>query len=223
MPMRYSNANFSKGEISEELVARVDVATYSTALRRANNVIVLKYGGVAKRPGTRVVAEVYADQGVRLLPFQFSMTQTYVLEMGQGYMRAAALGGLVVEDKLSVEAVTRLFSTEIRQSHHGYSQGDQVYFEGVLGCDWLNGCIARVIDITSPHTYTIDIDSRDLDPFIGDTGGTVRSVASPPPPQPPVVPPPAADPPPPEVGGGGYYDDGGGGGGGFRDIRTQEL
>jgi hypothetical protein len=61
MAMRTGQPNFSKGEISEDLLARVDVAAYQVGLRRARNVTILKYGGVTKRPGTRLVAQVYAD------------------------------------------------------------------------------------------------------------------------------------------------------------------
>src|SRR4051812_42441640 len=125
MAFRTGSANFSKGEIAEELIGRVDVAAYQTALRRARNVVILKYGGVTKRPGTRLVAEVYADQGVRLMPFQFSLTQTYALEMGQGYMRAAANGGMVIEEKLAITAITRGATTTIAAAYHAFNIGDQ--------------------------------------------------------------------------------------------------
>ena len=39
MAFRVGSANFTKGEVSEELVARFDVGSYHTALRKASNVI----------------------------------------------------------------------------------------------------------------------------------------------------------------------------------------
>jgi hypothetical protein len=212
MAYRVGQAVFAKGEISEELVARFDVASYSTALRKASNVVILKYGGVSKRPGLRLVSEVYDDDGVRLIPFQYSLEQTYVLEMGQGYARFAALGGMVIEDKLTVQAVVRGATTVITANYHSYSVGDQVYFSGINGCDDLNGKIGRVIEVIDTNSFRVGIDSSSYGALTTDTGGTIRTSAPPPPPAPPPVPPPAADPDPPEVGGGGFGGNLGGGG-----------
>lgn len=203
MAVRVGQAVFAKGEIAEELVARVDVSSYATALRRARNVTILKYGGVTKRPGSRLVAEVYQDSGVRLMPFQFSLSQTYALEMGQGYMRAAALGGLVVEDRLTVQSVVfvSLGIYRIGAAFHGYAVGDQVFFDGVSGATELNGKILRVFAVAGPNEFDVQIISAS--PFTGDTGGITRATPPAPAPTPPVVPPPAVEPPPPPVGGGG--------------------
>lgn len=205
MAYRVSQANFSRGEIADELVARIDVASYGTALKRARNVIVMKYGGVTKRPGTRLVAEVYDDSGVRLVPFQFSIDQTYALEMGQGYMRAAALGGLVIEDKLTIAAVTRGATTQIQAAFHKYEVGDQVYFSDVAGCADLNGKVGRVISVADGSHFTVDIDSTSFAAFTGDAGGITRVADPTPPPTPPVVPPVVAPPALPDLGGFDYF------------------
>jgi hypothetical protein len=178
---RVGQPNFSKGVISEELVARVDVPAYSTALRRGDNVIILKYGGVTKRPGTRLVAEVYDDDGVRLMPFQFSLEQTYAIEMGQGYARFAANGGLVLEDKLTVEGVLYGYPTTIAASYHGYEVGDQIYYSETSVPE-LDGRVGRVVAVPDPHTYRVDIDSTGFTTLTADSGGTIRVGAPPPPP-----------------------------------------
>ncbi|WP_052215858.1 ubiquitin-activating E1 FCCH domain-containing protein, partial [Sphingomonas sp. ERG5] len=266
MAIRTGQPNFSKGEISEDLLARVDVAAYQVGLRRARNVTILKYGGVTKRPGTRLVAPVYADTSdarftgsiagalltvasdgdvtsggivvgqtisgtgiapgtiitgygtgngkggtysvspaqdpavaataifatmpaaVRLFPFQFSLTQTYALEMGQGYMRPAANGGLVIEERLTVISVAIGVTTTIRADFHSYAIGDQVYFEGVEGMTELNGRVARVIAVPDANHFVIDVNSTGFGPRTGDSGGTTRPVAPAPPPPPPAVP-----------------------------------
>ena len=98
MAFRAAKPNFSKGELADDLLGRFDVDAYQAGLKRARNVIIMKYGGITKRPGTRLVAEVHdASAPVRLVPFQFSIDQAYVLEMGQYYMRPAALGGIVLD------------------------------------------------------------------------------------------------------------------------------
>lgn len=205
MAFRVQQANFSKGEIAEELVARIDVASYSTALRRAENVIILKYGGVTKRSGTRLVSEVYLDQGVRLIPFQFSLTQTYALEMGQGYMRAAAAGGMVIEEKLNIVSITRGTTTIIEAAYHEFSVGDQVYFSGIEGCEDLNGKIGRVFSVPDASHFVINLDTSGYDAFTLDTGGITRTAPPLPPPPPPVVPPVIVVPDPPDLSGLGRF------------------
>ena len=69
---------FSSGEVSPALYARVDLTKYATGLRTCRNNIVLRYGGVANRPGSTFVGEVSdSSKAIRLIEFVFSQTQTY--------------------------------------------------------------------------------------------------------------------------------------------------
>lgn len=204
--LRTGQYNFSKGEISEELIARVEVSTYSAALRRARNVVILKYGGVSKRPGTRFIAEVFDQANAsRLVPFQFSLTQTYALEMGQGYMRPLALGGVVLETKLTVQAVTLGATTTIRANYHAFNVGDQVYFNGVAGASGLNGKMGRVLAVIDANNFTVGIDSTTFGALTSDTGGIIRSAPPAAPPTPPVVPPVVPPPAEPATGAATVY------------------
>lgn len=215
MAYRTSAQNFSKGEISPELWARTDVAYYNAALRRARNVIVLKYGGVTKRPGTRFVAEVFdPSNDVRLIPFQFSITQTYAIEMGQGYARFLALGGVVLNEALAVTSISNASNAVVAAAYHGYSVGDQVYFADIAGMVEINGRTATVVSVPDTGHFTIDLDTTGYGAFTGSTGGITRSGPPTPPPADPVVPPVVLPPDPPVVGGGG-------GGGGSRDPYEQ--
>tara|TARA_R100000664_G_scaffold27371_1_gene37978 strand:+ start:346 stop:2733 length:2388 start_codon:yes stop_codon:yes gene_type:complete len=75
--------NFSVGEINPELRGRIDLQQYESALERARNVICKPHGSVERRPGLKylyTIASAAAPQsGVRLIPFSFSTTQTYML------------------------------------------------------------------------------------------------------------------------------------------------
>lgn len=89
--------SFSGGEIAPSLHGRVDLSRYSNSLRKCRNFIVRQYGGVENRPGTKFIAEAkYGDRQCRLIPFQFSVVQTYALEFGHGYMRVYKDGGQVL-------------------------------------------------------------------------------------------------------------------------------
>lgn len=208
--------NFSKGVLTKELWGRSDIAPYSAGIRQGENVHILKYGGLSKRPGSRFVYEI-TDGPKRMLPFEGAYEASYALLMGQATMRLAALGGVVVEPALTVESATRTNPVVLRASFHGYATGDEVFLTGVIGMDELNG---RVLPVTviDEHHFSVAVDGRAFGAFIGDIGGVVRIEEAVPPPAPPPVPPPSPPPPPPPTGGGG-------GGGRFepRNINEQML
>ena len=60
---RAAQTNFSRGEIAPHLYGRFDVEAWNSAVRKARNVMVLKYGGLTKRPGTQLVGEVLDPSG----------------------------------------------------------------------------------------------------------------------------------------------------------------
>ena len=77
--------NFSTGELDPLLRGRVDLQQYNNALAKATNVIVQPQGGVKRRPGCRYIAELpnsgseSTANGVRLVPFEFSVDDSYML------------------------------------------------------------------------------------------------------------------------------------------------
>lgn len=91
---------FNAGEIGPRLAARVDFAKYQNAGARVENLIPLPQGGLARRPGTRFIAPAqdHAKRS-RLIPFEFSTEQAYVLEGCDGCFRFFRnKGQLVVSD-----------------------------------------------------------------------------------------------------------------------------
>lgn len=81
-------ASFNAGEFSPKMAARVDIAQYPSACETAENLIALAQGGFARRPGTRYIGDAKdPDAKVRLLPFEFSTEQAYVIEAGDNYFR----------------------------------------------------------------------------------------------------------------------------------------
>lgn len=212
MAIRAGLHNFSRGVLSEELWGRVDVEAYNAGLKQGRNILILKYGGFTKRPGTRFVYEV-RDGPQRLIPFEYSLDFTYPLLFGQGTMRPASAGGMVLEQKLTIEAVTLANPMQITAAFHGLEDGDEVFFSGVEGTVELNGRFA-LVTVLDDDNFTIDLDGTGFTAFTGDTGGITRDEAPDPLPTPPTVPDPVDPPDPPDVGGGGF----GGGEGGFGGI-----
>ncbi len=77
--------NFSAGEWSPLLRGRVDLSKYSNAAETLNNVFVLPQGGAQRRGGTKYVADAKAQ--CRLVRFEFSVTQSYILEFSNLFIR----------------------------------------------------------------------------------------------------------------------------------------
>lgn len=76
------------GEFSPRMTARVDFSKYPSAAAACRNMIPLAQGGVMRRPGTRFIATVKDSAAkCRLLRFEFSTEQAYVIEAGDGYFR----------------------------------------------------------------------------------------------------------------------------------------
>jgi hypothetical protein len=80
--------NFSGGEVSPLIWGRVDSDRYRLSLATCLNFIPLIQGGLIRRSGTYYVAEVKdSSKQVRLVPFEFSTTQAYIIEFGDQYIR----------------------------------------------------------------------------------------------------------------------------------------
>jgi len=73
--------NFSTGELDPLLRSRIDLAQYNNALAKATNVVIQPQGGMRRRPGLKHIVELpsSAADGVRLVPFEFSVDDSYML------------------------------------------------------------------------------------------------------------------------------------------------
>jgi hypothetical protein len=77
--------NFSNGELDPLLRARVDLQAYQNSLEKATNVVCQPQGGIRRRPGTRYITSLpnsgaeSAANGVRLVEFEFSTSDSYML------------------------------------------------------------------------------------------------------------------------------------------------
>ena len=97
--------NFTAGELSPRLEGRFDIAQYANGCRILENMLVLPQGPAEMRPGTYFVNEVKdSSKKVRLIPFEFSTVQTYVLEFGEEYIRIYKDQGQVVYEVLTIDA-----------------------------------------------------------------------------------------------------------------------
>jgi hypothetical protein len=90
----WSQPSFAGGELAPSLAARVDHEKYHVGCKTLRNIFVHSHGGASNRSGTQYIASAISAASV-LLPFQFSATDTYVLEFNNLVMRVIKNGALV--------------------------------------------------------------------------------------------------------------------------------
>ena len=108
-------------------------------VKRLENFVVYPHGAAARRPGTTFVAEVANSANkTRLIPFEFSTTQTYMLEFSNLKMRVYKDRGSVLEGDKTISAITKANPAVVTATGHGYSNGDEVVISGVVGMTEVN-------------------------------------------------------------------------------------
>ena len=151
--------NFTGGELSPRLDGRNDLTKYSSGCKTLENFIVYPHGAAARRSGTTFVAEVAdSDNKTRLIPFEFSTTQTYMLEFSNLKMRVYKDDGSVLEGDKTISGITQANPAVVTATSHGYSNGDEVVISSVSGMTEVNGKRFLVADKT---TNTFELQNKD--------------------------------------------------------------
>ena len=151
--------NFTGGELSPRLDGRTDLTKYTSGCSTLENLVVYPHGSAARRPGSTFVAEVAdSDNKTRLIPFEFSTTQTYMLEFSNLKMRVYKDKGAVLEGDKTISGITAANPAVVTATSHGYSNGDEVLISGVSGMTEVNGKRFLVADKT---TNTFELQDKD--------------------------------------------------------------
>lgn len=108
--------NFTAGELSPRLDGRTDLAKYFNGCKKLQNFLTFPQGGVTRRPGTQHIA-VGMNNGfneLRLIPFEFNVEQTYVLEFSSQKFRIFKDGGIVVDGSNNpIEVITPYLAADL--------------------------------------------------------------------------------------------------------------
>ncbi len=181
MPTPVVLPSFAAGEISPALHGRVDLAKYQVGLATCLNWFIHPFGGASTRAGTEFTGEVY-DSAVRsrLIPFQFSTTQTYVLEFAEQKMRVIMNGGYVLETASTIIGITNANPGVVSTSGaHGLSNGDHVWLDAIVGMTQLNR--RRVtVTVLGGTSFSIGIDTTAYTAYSsGGTAGRFYTIATP--------------------------------------------
>ena len=160
--------NFRAGELSPKLSGRIDLQKYAEGCDTLDNMVVYPSGGITRRPGSYYAGSSKDGGKIRLINFEFSDEQAYVLEFGANYIRFFKDGGILTEATKSITAATSANPVVITSAGHGYSNGDRVFIASVGGMTELNN---REFTVANKTTDTFELSGIDGSGFTTYTSG----------------------------------------------------
>ena len=113
--------DFTSGELDPKLRARTDIAQYKSGLTTARNVSIQPQGGAKRRDGTKYIAALDsgAADAVRMVSFEFSVSDSYMLVFTPGKMYVFKNGAQITDingsgnDYLTIASVTSAIIPEM--------------------------------------------------------------------------------------------------------------
>tara|TARA_A100001515_G_scaffold142581_1_gene141692 strand:+ start:590 stop:2983 length:2394 start_codon:yes stop_codon:yes gene_type:complete len=171
--------NFRAGELSPKLSGRIDLQKYSEGCDTLENMLVFPSGGITRRPGTSFAGRSKDDGKVKLVNFEFSDEQAYVLEFGANYIRFFKDGGILTEATKTITAITKANPAVVTATSHGYNNGDRVFVSGVVGMTEVNN---REFTVANKTTNTFELSGINSSSFTtytsGGTSGKIVEVST---------------------------------------------
>jgi len=175
--------SFNGGEFSDLLLGRQDIAKYKSALLTCFNGIPLTQGAWTRRPGTAYLHQArHHDKACRILPFQYSVTQTYVLEFGEYYIRFFTSHGILTKTAQNITGVTKAATGVLTYNGSDtFANAERVYVSGAVGMTQINN---REFVVTNVNTGANTFELYDSDGLAVATtaygtwssGGTVAEI-----------------------------------------------
>lgn len=169
---RASNAqhSFNTGEISPLLFGRQDLEKYASALATCFNAIPLAQGPWTRRPGTIFHHGArHNDKLSRVLPFQYSVTQTYILEFGNLYVRFHTDHGVLTATGQSITSISKANPGVVTKNSHGYSNGNRLNLYTIVGMRQLQNREVIVAGATANTFELTDVDGNNINTTNYDT------------------------------------------------------
>ena len=183
--------DFTSGELDPKLRARTDIQQYGSGLTTARNVTIQPQGGATRRDGTKFVYELDsgAANAVRMISFEFSVSDSYMLIFTPGKMYVFKNNALITDingsgnDFLTVSALT----SSIIPAMNWVQSADTVIVvhedlaplkivRGATDSDWTASTIS--FSFVPQHAYDLQIDNPDYTITPSATSGNITLTAS---------------------------------------------
>lgn len=107
-------STFIGGEYSPLIYGRVDSDRYKEGLAACVNYIPIIQGPITRRPGTKYVAQVRdSSKATRVVRFEFSTTQAYIIEFGDLYCRFYMNNGQILSGGVPYEIASPYTAADV--------------------------------------------------------------------------------------------------------------
>lgn len=131
MASRRLLTNMSKGELDPLVEGRPDLAAYFEGGSEITNFLILRQGGLDRRVGTRKIVEIKdSTKDAILIPFESSINDAAVIEMGPLYSRFVKNKAQILNAGIPVEIVTPYTEARLREIHFTQSVDVLFTFQG---------------------------------------------------------------------------------------------
>jgi len=185
--------NFSIGELDPLLRGRVDLKQYYNALQTATNVFIQPQGGVKRRDGLKFITELPSaanpQNGVRLIPFEFSSTDSYMFALVNQRIYIFRNQTLVTDinstgnDFLAVSAITSAMLATIRYAQTAdtiiFVHEDLPPLKIVRGADHNAWTVSNITFVNPPqHAYSLTTSNPSATITPDESAGNVQITAS---------------------------------------------
>ena len=188
--------SFAAGELSPAMYGRTDIAKYDIGAAKLENFVVLRYGGVQNRAGTKYIAKTAGNKKAVLLPFRYNVEQNFIIEVTAGKIRFYTQGELVTKDGEPYEITNDYTESELATLKYTQSAdvmflvqpnhppatltryaNDNWVFErmditgGPFGESSYSGSIAKTVTFSTPGSHTFKVPSNVTNLHIEVAGG----------------------------------------------------
>ncbi len=158
-----SLVNFEFGEVSPKAAGRYNLAIGTNGFERCENFIPLPQGPAVYRQGFARVHHTRLNRVARLIEFQFSDSQAYIIEATDLKFRFYKDEGVITEAAKNITGVTQANPAVVTSNSHGFSNGDEVYIDSIAGMTELNGRYFLVAGVTTNTFQLTDVYGNNID------------------------------------------------------------
>lgn len=162
------------GYISPRMRGRVDLDFYKQSLDYLLNYIVTPQGELNLRTGSIFVSSTRNNNRARLIPFIYNTEQAYIIEATDQYMRFYKDHGLITEAPKAITAITNAAAAQVTVAGHGFTVGDPIYFDGVIGMHQINGIEGAVASVVDVNNFTVSINTTGFSTY--SSAGTAAKI-----------------------------------------------
>ncbi len=170
--------NATAGEISPKMLGRVDIARYNNAYQTLKNYVIMPQGGVYRRSGTKFVNQIkdMSAKG-RLLEFEFSTTQAYIILAENQIFRFFKDEAIITATAQNITGITAANPPVVTYTGADtYANGDRIVITGVVGMVEVNNREFAVANVNA-GANTFELSGINATTYTAySSGGTVAEI-----------------------------------------------